>query len=390
MLSVATRAARAGRARRGGGAAAALRLGGRGARPRGRARRGGLADIPRWRAAAHRRGAGRPGGARARACGARRSSLGVRLYERTPVLDAELRTPGGRVRADRVLLATGAYPPLTRSIRRLVAPVYDYVDRHRAAERRAAPRDRLGARARASPTAATASTTTGSRPTVAILFGGYEAVYRFGNRVDDRRLTRHARRPTAARPAPARDLPGARGHRHHARLGRADRHLQPLLRHLRPRARRPRGLRGRLHRPRRRRVAVRRPHGARPARRRRHRAHAPQARAHAPAAVPARAGPLGGHPGHPPRAGARRRARRPPRPVAAAARPARARLRQLGTNFGWVGRRGRRPGRVWRVPDICQSGASPRHMPVRRQGRRAADSLAPHPAAVDVRIAPRM
>ena len=102
------------------------------------------------------------------ALGLRRAALalGVRLYERTPVLRRRsCARPAGSVRAERVLLATGAYPPLTRAIRRLVAPVYDYVlvtEPLTAAQR---ARDRLGARARASPTAATASTTTASRPT---------------------------------------------------------------------------------------------------------------------------------------------------------------------------------------------------------------------------------
>jgi glycine/D-amino acid oxidase-like deaminating enzyme len=126
------------------------------------------------------------------ALGLRRAalSLGVKLYERTPVLDPGLGTPHGQVRAERVLLATGAYPPLTRSIRRLVAPVYDYAlvteplsdEQHRAIgwERGQGIADR------------------GNRfhyyrltPDGRILFGGYEAVYRFGNRVDDRRLSRH-------------------------------------------------------------------------------------------------------------------------------------------------------------------------------------------------------
>ena len=126
------------------------------------------------------------------ALGLRRAalSLGVKLFERTPVLDAELRTPGGRVHADRVLLATGAYPPLTRSIRRLVAPVYDYVivTEPLSAEQRRAIGWEHGQ----------GIADRGNRfhyyrltPDGRILFGGYEAVYRFGNRVDDRRLTRH-------------------------------------------------------------------------------------------------------------------------------------------------------------------------------------------------------
>jgi glycine/D-amino acid oxidase-like deaminating enzyme len=60
--------------------------------------------------------------------------LGVRICERSPVarLTEEagrvvLECPGGRVRARRVVLATSAYPPLVRSVRRRMLPVYDYV-----------------------------------------------------------------------------------------------------------------------------------------------------------------------------------------------------------------------------------------------------------------------
>jgi glycine/D-amino acid oxidase-like deaminating enzyme len=126
------------------------------------------------------------------ALGLRRAalSLGVRLYERTRVLDSSLRTPNGSVRAERVLLATGAYPPLARSIRRLVAPVYDYAlvtEPLSAAQRREIGWERgQGIADR------------GNRfhyyrltPDGRVLFGGYEAVYRFGNRVDDARLSRH-------------------------------------------------------------------------------------------------------------------------------------------------------------------------------------------------------
>ena len=92
--------------------------------------------------------------------------------------------------AEHVLLATGAYPPLTRSIRRLVAPVYDYVivtEPLSAEQRRAV--GWYGGQGIADR---------GNRfhyyrltPDGRILFGGYEAVYRFGNRVDDRLLTSH-------------------------------------------------------------------------------------------------------------------------------------------------------------------------------------------------------
>ncbi|HSE80513.1 MAG TPA: FAD-binding oxidoreductase [Gaiellaceae bacterium] len=61
------------------------------------------------------------------------AAAGVRLHERSPATKLEddgagvrVLTPGGRVRARRVLMATSAYPPLLRAIRRYVAPVYDY------------------------------------------------------------------------------------------------------------------------------------------------------------------------------------------------------------------------------------------------------------------------
>jgi glycine/D-amino acid oxidase-like deaminating enzyme len=60
--------------------------------------------------------------------------LGVRICERSPVagLASEggrvvLQCPGGRVRARRAVLATSAYPPLLRAVRRRMLPVYDYV-----------------------------------------------------------------------------------------------------------------------------------------------------------------------------------------------------------------------------------------------------------------------
>jgi glycine/D-amino acid oxidase-like deaminating enzyme len=62
------------------------------------------------------------------------AGLGARVFESSPVIAMEpdgarvaLRTPGGTVRADRVILATNAFPPLARAIRRYVLPVYDYV-----------------------------------------------------------------------------------------------------------------------------------------------------------------------------------------------------------------------------------------------------------------------
>jgi glycine/D-amino acid oxidase-like deaminating enzyme len=69
------------------------------------------------------------------AWGLRQAALerGVQIFERTPATDlsaggAELlaRTPLGEVVARKVLLATNAFPPLLRAIRRYVVPVYDY------------------------------------------------------------------------------------------------------------------------------------------------------------------------------------------------------------------------------------------------------------------------
>jgi glycine/D-amino acid oxidase-like deaminating enzyme len=59
--------------------------------------------------------------------------LGVRLFEHTPAteirdLGRTLRvySPQGRVDAEKALLATNAFPPLVRELRRYVVPVYDY------------------------------------------------------------------------------------------------------------------------------------------------------------------------------------------------------------------------------------------------------------------------
>ena len=253
MLSVATRPHEMARARR-EAAPAPLRLGGRGARLRHRAGAGRFADLPGRGLAAHRIGAADPGalalglrrGAGARGALVRADAGGGRDGRRR-----YLRTPGGLVRADQVLLATGAYPPLVGAIRRLVAPVYDYVI---VTEQLTATRSgarSAGRAARGSRTAATASTTTGSRPTAASCSAGTRRSTGSATASTTRRLSRHP--PTGCWPAPARDVPGARGDRRHPRLGRADRHLQPVLRDLRARARRPGGVRRRLHRPGRRR-----------------------------------------------------------------------------------------------------------------------------------------
>jgi glycine/D-amino acid oxidase-like deaminating enzyme len=60
--------------------------------------------------------------------------VGVRVFEHSAVHDlraagsvVEALTASGRVRARKALLATSAYPPLLKSVRHYVVPVYDYV-----------------------------------------------------------------------------------------------------------------------------------------------------------------------------------------------------------------------------------------------------------------------
>ena len=90
---------------------------------------------------------------------------------------------GGSVRAARVALATNAFPPLLRRLRAYLVPVYDYALMTRAADGRRAATRSAGATGRGSATPATSSTTTGSPRDDRILFGGYDAIYHFGNRM---------------------------------------------------------------------------------------------------------------------------------------------------------------------------------------------------------------
>ena len=122
--------------------------------------------------------------------------LGVRVFEHTPASSLEdvaggavdVLAPQGRVRARRVLLATSAFPPLLRAIRRYVVPVYDYVlvSEPLSAEQRAslgwARRQGIG--------------DSGNRfhyyrltADDRLLWGGFEAVYRFGGPVGPRHDT---------------------------------------------------------------------------------------------------------------------------------------------------------------------------------------------------------
>ena len=116
-------------------------------------------------------------------------SAGVEIFERTPVLGLEsdsagltARTPAGTVRAQRAVLATNAFPPLVRAIRRYVVPVYDYVlaTEPLTSEQRLA----IGWRGRQGLTDA------GNQfhyyrlsPDDRIVWGGYDAVHHFGGPV---------------------------------------------------------------------------------------------------------------------------------------------------------------------------------------------------------------
>ena len=119
-------------------------------------------------------------------------SLGVRIYEGTRATGLEREGAGmmvvtdqGRVRAGRVVLATNAFPSLLRRLRLTTVPVYDYVlmSEPLSAEQKAA----VGWRSRQGVGDAANlfhyyRLTRDDR----ILWGGYDAVYRFGSRIDPR------------------------------------------------------------------------------------------------------------------------------------------------------------------------------------------------------------
>lgn len=115
---------------------------------------------------------------------------GATVHEASPVTAVEpegsglvVRTPSGSVRAQRVVMATNAYRGPVRRPRRYVAPVYDYV---LATEPLSADqRSELGWAGREAVADA------GNRfhyyrltSDDRILWGGYDALYHFGNRVD--------------------------------------------------------------------------------------------------------------------------------------------------------------------------------------------------------------
>jgi glycine/D-amino acid oxidase-like deaminating enzyme len=115
--------------------------------------------------------------------------LGVRIYEHTRVeslsdagATVDLTTPGGTVQAKHVLLATSAYPGLLKQMRRYIAPVYDYAlvtePLSEQQHRDIGWHNRQG-------TGDSANQFHYYRLTRdnRILWGGYDAVYRFGGPV---------------------------------------------------------------------------------------------------------------------------------------------------------------------------------------------------------------
>jgi len=114
-------------------------------------------------------------------------SLGVRIYEHTPVLDVErqkvgvlLRVPHASVGANRVVLATNAFRGLVPAIRARVVPVWDYVVMTEPLNR--GQLDSIGWNGRQG-LADAANQFHYYRRTVddRILWGGYDAVYYRGN-----------------------------------------------------------------------------------------------------------------------------------------------------------------------------------------------------------------
>ena len=127
--------------------------------------------------------------------------LGVRLHEQTPVLGIErgtVTTPGGRVHARQVALATNAYRSPARRLRKYVVPVYDHVI---VSEPLTTEQwDRIGWRERQGVTDA-GNQFHYYRPLDdgRILFGGYDAIYYFGSRTDAAREQRDASHQLLAR-----------------------------------------------------------------------------------------------------------------------------------------------------------------------------------------------
>ena len=141
------------------------------------------------------------------AWGLRRAALalGVRMHEHTPATSiaktpagVSLDTPNGHIEAGRVVLATNGFPPLVRSIRRYVVPVYDHVlmTEPLTGEQRAS----IGwARQQGFADSANQFHYYRLSADGRILWGGYDAVYHWGNGVRPEFEQREATFETLAR-----------------------------------------------------------------------------------------------------------------------------------------------------------------------------------------------
>jgi glycine/D-amino acid oxidase-like deaminating enzyme len=117
------------------------------------------------------------------------ASAGVELFERTPVLGVEradrgvvAQTATARVRADRVALATNAFPSLLKRLRLSTVPVYDYVlmtEPLSAADRAAIGWQGRQGIADSGNQFHYYRLTDDDR----ILWGGYDAIYHYGGRI---------------------------------------------------------------------------------------------------------------------------------------------------------------------------------------------------------------
>ena len=113
--------------------------------------------------------------------------LGVQLYEKSPVTKIEeeqnvvvAHTPHGQVRAQRVALATNAFPPLLKRISYYIVPVYDYALMTEPLT--PSQRDSIGWHGREGLSDGNRQfhyfrTTADGR----ILWGGYDAIYHWNN-----------------------------------------------------------------------------------------------------------------------------------------------------------------------------------------------------------------
>jgi glycine/D-amino acid oxidase-like deaminating enzyme len=129
------------------------------------------------------------------------AELGVRIFEQSPAKDLarkggqmRLSAPGGTVQAERVVLATNAFPSLLKRYRRHTVPVYDYVLMSEPLS--AAQLESVGWRHRQGIADMGNQfhyyrLTRDNR----ILFGGFDAIYHFGGKV----RTEHEERPESFR-----------------------------------------------------------------------------------------------------------------------------------------------------------------------------------------------